>query len=157
MRAIRKLVTSTIVASGLMFGLAAPAVAQPASNDFVPGPGNATPYTVSDGPSLTSTGERAASSGTCQLVIWPVGWDTNTNWLGIRGGREGCDNHATFRVELRKNVWFRPDEVLASTAGEWNNNAVYAYAPCKGRGTYFGRVVSSTGNTKESARKTVCP
>lgn len=82
--------------------------------------------------------------GTCRLVVWDAGWDRNTNWLGVQGGRENCQNSGRFTVELRKNVSFLPDPILGTTTGE-GNSYVRAYGACQGAGKYYGRVTSTNG------------
>lgn len=85
-----------------------------------------------------------AQQGHCRLVIWDVGWDQNTNWLGIQGGRENCSNPTTFTVQLRKELRFRPDVTIAQTTGT-NNQIIRAYSACQGPGRYYGFVDSQAG------------
>lgn len=83
--------------------------------------------------------------GNCRLIVWDIGWDQSTDWLGIQGGRENCTNHPQFQVELRKDLGFRPDPTYGRTTSR-GNAVVRAYSACQGSGNYYGHVLSSTGN-----------
>ncbi|MDO5031184.1 hypothetical protein [Corynebacterium sp.] len=108
--------------------------------------------TLSDGPDSDSDDHRITpfavqgsdNAGACRLVVWDIGWDKASNGLGVQGGRENCANAADFTLELKKDVSFKPDPVLGSTTGS-GNGTVRAFSACKGRGTYFGRIKSTTG------------
>ena len=98
---------------------------------------------------------ESGAPGTCRLVVWDVGWDKSTNWLGIQGGRENCANNAEFFLELRKDIPRAPDPLIGSVRGV-NNQIVRAFGACKGPGSYYGQVVSSTGNTLRGANSGAC-
>lgn len=93
---------------------------------------------------MPSAFKPSGPDGSCRLVVWDVGWDQNSNWLGVQGGRENCTNPATFTVRLRKDIPWRPDPILGSTTGT-NNGIIRAFAACNGAGEYYGDVASSTG------------
>lgn len=93
--------------------------------------------------------------GACRLVVWDVGWDQAANWLGIQGGRENCENYASFNVELRKDLRLRPDPLIGSVRGV-NNQIVRAFGACQGSGLYYGKVTSSTGRTLRGDNSGAC-
>ncbi len=99
--------------------------------------------------------KETGPAGSCRLVIWDVGWDMNTNWLGVQGARENCLNTATFTVELRKHRALLPDAVLGSVTG-YGNQTARAYGACQGAGTYHGRIVSSTGTVLRGDNRGAC-
>lgn len=98
---------------------------------------------------------HSGAPGTCRLVVWDIGWDQSTNWLGVQGGRENCANNAEFSLELRKDVSFAPDPIIGFVRGV-NNQIVRAFAACKGAGSYYGRVASSTGNSLRGDNSGAC-
>ena len=127
---------------------------------------------ANDGPATTANGQsifpnqhspildvfeenasEASPRAGCRIVTWEVGQTNQT--LGVRGGRADCANYATYVVSLRKHRTMLPDLGLANASGGGNTTAV-AYAGCRGKGTYFGEVTSSTGNKVQGARATRC-
>lgn len=95
----------------------------------------------------------SAPSG-CRFIVWEVSQNANGPWLGARGGREGCSNWATYKVKIMKHVRFAPDKVVAVADGAANSTAV-AVGRCAGRGTYYTRVQSSTGNSFDKGERRV--
>lgn len=91
----------------------------------------------------------------CRLTIWDVSQDDATNWLGVQGGRYDCDHYATFTVQLKKVVDWRPDKVLAEEKSG-GNGVVRAFSVCDGPGSYFGRIKSSFGTTVDGDRSYRC-
>ena len=97
----------------------------------------------------------SARPGSCRLIVWDIGWDQSTDWLGIQGGRENCTNHPQFQVELRKDLGFRPDPTYGRTTSR-GNAVVRAYSACQGFGKYYGHVLSSTGNDLRGDNTVAC-
>ncbi len=95
----------------------------------------------------------AMAAGNCRLHTWAVG--QQGQGLGVQGGRFDCANPVGFRVQLRKDRKFLPDEVIGESWG-YGNGAIRAYGVCKGKGTYFGETRSDTGNKKQGDRGVRC-
>lgn len=98
-------------------------------------------------------GFMTTAAGNCRLHTWAVG--QNGRGLGVQGGRFDCANPVGFRVQLRKDRKFLPDEVIGESWG-YGNGAIRAYGVCKGRGTYLGETRSDTGNKKQGDRGVRC-
>lgn len=106
-------------------------------------------------PATPNDFKKTAPPGTCRLVVWDVGWDQGSNWLGVQGGRENCSNSASFTVEIRKDLRLRPDRVIGSTTGN-NNQIVRAFGACTGPAQYYGQVRSSTGSELRGDNSGAC-
>lgn len=154
-----------VAASALLLTAPAPALAEPNfSQDAIPQSWSSydsvttLPDTGSqeeDGTIMPRAFQATGSEGSCRLVVWDIGWDTNTNWLGVQGGRENCANAVGFRVELKKAIPWARDTVLGSASG-WGNGILRAYSECRGRGDYYGYVVSDTGLKLRGDNAGVC-
>lgn len=91
--------------------------------------------------------DGSGPAGSCRLIAWEVSQNPGTPWLGARGGRENCTNVATYKVYIMKHIRFGPDKVIAMVDGPSPNSEAVAVGRCNGSGTYYTRVVSSTGNS----------
>lgn len=138
------------IVTAAVLGLLSPVSVAVAQDNVAPSISNA--VSVSDDV-FGETANVVSPRQGCRIIVWEVG-QTNQA-LGVRGGREGCSNYATYTVDLRRNRTWLPDESLATATGGGNSTAV-AYAGCKGTGTYFGEVRSSTGNKAQGPRLTRC-
>lgn len=101
-------------------------------------------------------GMTPSHPGGCRFVVWEVSQNTQVNWLGARGGRDGCINYAKYKVKIMKHVPVFVDKVIAIAHGE-GNSTVVATAPCDGPGIYYTRVESDTGGSFAGGeRKWLC-
>ncbi|MDK8686535.1 hypothetical protein [Corynebacterium pseudodiphtheriticum] len=162
---IKAVIMSAISAAALITSPQASAESnQPFSEDAIPESWSdpATAKSIGDGETIgqnTNIQPRAFKAtggpGSCRLTIWDVGWDKNTNWLGVQGGRENCANYSGFRLELKKGRGIFPNKVLNSShAG--GNRTIRTYSACEGKARYYGAVHSDTGTDLEGDSLWLC-
>ncbi len=108
---------------------------------------------ASPGWATTTTDVEAAA---CILTKYTVTHNSGT--LTAKGGRSGCSNSATITVQLAEDLRLQPDPIHAKTTRVISNGTVSAQSHCSvtGPGRFYSWVISSTGNSTESAGNALC-
>jgi len=86
-----------------------------------------------------------------------LGVDVPTSSMVTDGSRTDCGGTVTLRVRTAKDVPFSFDPYHQSTYYNFGNGTAKDYGNCNnGAGSYYGWVLSSTGNEIESGRVGRC-